>query len=178
MNTAITPGRFDGKVAIVTGAGSDIGLATTVRLASEGARVVAADVSKERLDALVAEHPSLDIVAVAGDITVEENVQAHVAAPGDRVVVLANVAGMMAAFLPAAEVDDATWERVMNVNVPAVMRLTRAVLPKMLEQGSGSIVNVTSEAGIRGASGGAAYTTSEHAVGGLSKPPSLSSLAL
>lgn len=173
MNTSTTPGRFDGKTAIVTGAGSGIGLATAVRLASEGGRVIAADVSAERLDALVAEHPSLDIVAVAGDITVEENVQALVAAAGDRVDVLANVAGIMDAFLPAAEVDDATWERVMNVNVTAVMRLTRAVLPKMLEQGSGSIVNVTSEAGLRGASAGAAYTTSKHAVVGFTKNTSV-----
>lgn len=166
---AASTARFEGRTAIVTGAGSGIGLATTLRLAGEGARVVASDLSQERLDALVAEHPDAALVAVAGDVASEETAQALVAAAGDRIDVLVNNAGIMDAFLPAAEVDDATWERVMNVNVTAIMRLTRAVLPKMIEAGAGSIVNVTSEAGLRGSAAGVAYTTSKHAVIGYTK---------
>jgi NAD(P)-dependent dehydrogenase (short-subunit alcohol dehydrogenase family) len=166
---AASTARFEGRTAIVTGAGSGIGLATALRLADEGARVIASDLSQERLDALVAAHPDAGLVAVAGDVASEETAQALVAAAGDRIDVLVNNAGIMDAFLPAAEVDDATWERVMNVNVTAIMRLTRAVLPKMIDGGGGAIVNVTSEAGLRGSAAGVAYTTSKHAVIGYTK---------
>jgi len=166
---AFTPGRFAGRTAIVTGAGSGIGRATALRLALEGARVVAADIAADRLDQLLAEFPDLDLVPVAGDVATEAGVQAVVAAAGGRVDALANVAGIMDAFLPPAEVDDATWERVFAVNVTAVMRLTRAVLPMMLAAGGGSIVNVSSEASLRASASGVAYTASKHAVNGITK---------
>ena len=162
-----TPGRFAGRTAIVTGAGSGIGRATAVRLAREGARVVAADISADRLERLAGELP--DLVPVAGDVATEEGVQAVVAAAGGRVDALANVAGIMDSFLPPAEVDDATWERVFAVNVTAAMRLTRAVLPVMLAAGGGAIVNVSSEASLRASASGVAYTASKHAVNGLTK---------
>ncbi|WP_024288382.1 SDR family NAD(P)-dependent oxidoreductase [Cellulomonas sp. KRMCY2] len=164
-----TEGRFAGKTAIVTGAGSGIGRATALRLAREGARVVASDISEQRLAELVAENPDLDLVTVAGDISTEAAVQAVVGAAGGRVDALANVAGIMDAFLPPAELDDATWDRVFAVNVTAVMRLTRAVLPLMLGVGAGSIVNVSSEASLRASASGAAYTASKHAVNGFTK---------
>jgi NAD(P)-dependent dehydrogenase (short-subunit alcohol dehydrogenase family) len=106
---------------------------------------------------------------VAGDVATEEGTRAVVAAAGGRVDGLANVAGIMDAFLPPAEVDDATWERVFAVNVTAPMRLTRAVLPLMLAAGGGSIVNVSSEASLRASASGVAYTASKHAVNGLTK---------
>jgi len=154
-----TPGRFTGRTAIVTGAGSGIGRATALRLAREGARVVIADIAADRLEQLTAELPDLDLVPVAGDIATEAGVQAVVAAAGGRVD----------AFLPPAEVDDATWERVFAVNVTAVMRLTRAVLPIMLAAGGGAIVNVSSEASLRASASGVAYTASKHAVNGITK---------
>lgn len=166
-------GRFAGKTAIVTGAGSGIGRATALRLGEEGARVIASDISPERLTALTEEHPDLDIVTVAGDISTEPAIAAVIEATGGHVDALANVAGIMDGFLPPAEVDDATWDRVFLVNVTAIMRLTRAVLPLMLEAGSGSIVNVASEAGLRGSTAGAAYTASKHAVIGLTKSTSV-----
>ena len=162
-------GRFAGRTAIVTGAGSGIGRATALRLAREGARVVAADIAADRLEQLTAEFPDLDLLPVTGDIATDEGLEAVMAAAGDRVDALANVAGIMDAFLPPAEVDDATWERVFAVNVTAVMRLTRAVLPMMLAAGGGSIVNVSSEASLRASASGVAYTASKHAVNGLTK---------
>jgi len=162
-------GRFAGKTAIVTGAGSGIGRATAVRLAHEGARVIAADVVADRLEALAKEFPDLDLVPVVGDITSEDGVRTVVAAADARVDALANVAGIMDSFLPPAEIDDATWERVFAVNLTAPMRLIRAVLPLMLEAGQGSIVNVSSEASLRASASGVAYTSSKHAVNGLTK---------
>jgi NAD(P)-dependent dehydrogenase (short-subunit alcohol dehydrogenase family) len=162
-------GRFTGKTVIVTGAGSGIGLATTLRLAREGARVVATDISAERLAVLTRDHPDLALISVPGDVASEEHVQAVVQSAQGAVDGLANVAGIMDAFLPPAEVDDTTWERVFAVNVTGVMRMTRAVLPLMLAAGRGSIVNVSSEAGLRASASGAAYTASKHAVNGLTK---------
>ena len=173
MSAAISADRFAGKTAIVTGAGSGIGRATAIRLAQEGATVVAADVVADRLSELVAEFPDLGFITVAGDVSSEETTQRIVEAAGPRIDVLANVAGIMDGFLPLGEVDDETWERVFRVNVTAVMRLTRAVLPRMLEAGSGSIVNVSSEAGIRGGCAGVAYTASKHAVIGLTRNTSV-----
>ncbi len=166
----ITPGRFDGKTVIVTGAGSGIGRAVAARVAAEGGKVVAVDISQERLDAAVAEMPGA--VAVAGDITSEDSIAKIVAAADGRVDGLANVAGIMDDMTPLHEVSDAVWSRVMAVNVEGTFRLTRAVLPLMLEAGGGSIVNVASEAGLRGSAAGLAYTTSKHAVVGLTKSTS------
>ncbi|WP_461172715.1 SDR family NAD(P)-dependent oxidoreductase [Arthrobacter sp. Z1-9] len=166
---AITNNRFAGKTIIVTGAASGIGQATALRIAKEGGKVIAADISKERLDVLVEENRGLDLVPVAGDISTEETVAAVVAAADGRVDALANVAGIMDNFAPIHEVDDELWDRVFRINVTALMRLTRAVTPLMLEAGTGSVVNVSSEAGIRGSAAGAAYTASKHAVVGLTK---------
>ncbi len=164
-----TPGRFSGRTVIVTGAGSGIGQATALRIAREGGRVIAADISKQRLDDLVADNAGMDLVPVAGDISTEESVAAVISAAGGRVDALANIAGIMDNFTPIHEVDDELWDRVFRINVTALMRLTRAVVPLMLEAGAGSVVNVASEAGLRGSAAGAAYTASKHAVVGLTK---------
>jgi nucleoside-diphosphate-sugar epimerase len=71
-----SPARFAGRTAIVTGAGSGIGRATALRLAREGARVVAADIAADRLEQLAAEFPDLDLVPVAADIATEEGARA------------------------------------------------------------------------------------------------------
>jgi NAD(P)-dependent dehydrogenase (short-subunit alcohol dehydrogenase family) len=161
--------RFSGKSAIVTGAGSGIGKATAKRLAQEGARVIATDVVQARLQELAGELGPYDITTVQGDITREETARALVDAANGRIDVLASVAGIMDGFLPAGELDDATWERVLAVNLTAAFRLTRAVLPLMMSRRSGSIVYVTSEAGLRGSAAGAAYTASKHGLVGLTK---------
>lgn len=165
---ATADSRFAGKTVIVTGAGSGIGKATTLRLVAEGARVVANDVSAPRLAELQAEGGA-SVTTVEGDVADTATVNRLVAAAGDRIDGLANVAGIMDGFLPTAELDDVTWNRVLSVNLTGVMKLTRAVLPAMLAAGAGSIVNVGSEAGLRGSAAGTAYTTSKHAVHGFTK---------
>lgn len=160
---------FTGQTVIVTGAGSGIGRATAVRLHREGARVIGADVAAERLDALRAEASDERMVTVAGDIADAATIEQIMDAAGPTVDGLANVAGIMDAFLPPAEVDDETWDRVFRVNLTAPMRLTRAVLPGMIARGRGSIVNVASEASLRASASGAAYTSSKHALAGFTK---------
>ncbi|HEV7948467.1 MAG TPA: SDR family NAD(P)-dependent oxidoreductase [Glaciihabitans sp.] len=165
----VTGGRFAGKTVIVTGAGSGIGRATASRVAREGGRVIAVDISSERLEEFVASHPEADIVAVTGDITDDGSIAAIVAAAGERIDALANVAGIMDDMTPVHEASDAVWDRVFAINVTGTMKLMRAVVPTMLTQANGSIVNVASEAALRGSAAGAAYTASKHAVAGLTK---------
>lgn len=165
----ITPGRFDGKTVIVTGAGSGIGRATASRVAREGGRVIAVDISKERLDDFASSLKGSDVTIVVGDITDDQSVAQIVAAAGDKIDGLANVAGIMDNMTPLHEVSDKIWDKVLAVNLTGMMKLSRAVLPAMLKQRNGSIVNVASEASLRGSAAGVAYTTSKHAVVGLTK---------
>jgi NAD(P)-dependent dehydrogenase (short-subunit alcohol dehydrogenase family) len=162
-------GRFAGKTVIVTGAGSGIGRATASRIAREGGRVVAVDVSQERLDEFSADHAGADVVTLVADITDDAKVAEIVAAAGERIDGLANIAGIMDDMTPIGELTDAVWQRVMRVNVDGTMQLMRAVVPTMLAKGTGSIVNTASEAALRGSAAGVAYTASKHAVVGLTK---------
>lgn len=162
------PERHCGRTALVTGAASGIGRATTRRLLSEGAKVVALDITADRLEGLakdVAQAETLRVVT--GDVSTEEGARAaHEVALTEfgGYDYLANIAGVMDWFLPAHEVDDETWNRVMDVNVAGPMRTTRLALRHFLERGRGAIVNIASEAGARGAAGGFAYTAAKHAV--------------
>ena len=164
---------LDHRSIIVTGAGSGIGRATAEQLAASGAAVVVADLAEgpanETVERIAAAGGTA--VAVVGDISEQEVVDRVVAAalelgPLKGVV---NNAGVMDLFSGAAETDDATWERCLRVNTTAPFLMIRATVPQLIANGGGSIVNVGSVAGLRGAAAGAAYTTSKHALVGLTK---------
>lgn len=162
--------RHQGSVALLTGAGSGIGLATAVRLAAEGAIVVGCDVKADAVAHARQTVPSglFSVVDVTDQAAVDALVADTLAAHG-RIDLLGNIAGINDSFLPAHELDDAMWDRVIAVNTTAVMRLCRAVLPAMMERRSGAIVNIASIAGTGGAASGLAYTASKHAVVGMTR---------
>lgn len=162
-------GRFTGKTIIVTGAGSGIGRATASRVAREGGRLIAVDMNEAGLQEFKASLPDADITTVVANITVEDDIKKVVDAAGDVIHGLANVAGIMDKMQPIGEADDAMWDKVIAVNLMGMVKLTRAALPHMLPLGNASIVNITSEAGLRGSSAGVAYTASKHAVIGATK---------
>ena len=158
---------------IITGAGSGIGRAIAQEAAAAGAHVIVSDLNQDTANETVEliQQASGQATAVAGDVSSPEVVDQLVAAATSAgpLLGLVNNAGVMDDFAGAAETTDATWELCMRVNVTAPFMLTRAVLPHLLEAGKGSIVNMGSEAGLRGGAAGAAYTSSKHALVGLTK---------
>ncbi|WP_318533012.1 SDR family NAD(P)-dependent oxidoreductase [Arthrobacter vasquezii] len=165
----VTEGRFHGKTVIVTGAASGIGRATASRIAREGGHVIAVDISRERLQEMAESLPNHHVVVVTADITKQEAIDSIIAAAGDRIDALANVAGINDDFSPAGETTDAMWDKVMAVNLTGPFKLLRAVIPAMVNAKTGSVVNVASEAALRGNSSGNAYTVSKHSIIGLTK---------
>ncbi|WP_344971456.1 glucose 1-dehydrogenase [Streptosporangium fragile] len=162
---------FDGRVALITGAGSGIGKAMAVAFAEAGARVVACDVNEDsaRETASAIGDRALAVAADIGDeASVAALAEAVIGAYG-RIDVLCNNAGIMDTMALPADIPLQQWERVLRVNLTGTFLVTHAVLPHMLRQGGGVIVNTASEAGIRGGAAGAAYTASKHGVVGLTK---------
>jgi NAD(P)-dependent dehydrogenase (short-subunit alcohol dehydrogenase family) len=161
--------RFAGRTIVVTGAASGIGRATARRILSEGGRVIALDINADALVEFAGAHPEGAVVPVAADITTAAGIDAVMAATDGPVHGLANVAGITDGHRPLHETDDDVWGRVMSVNVDGPFRLMRALVPGMIEAGGGAIVNVASEASLRGSAAGTAYTVSKHAVVGLTR---------
>jgi NAD(P)-dependent dehydrogenase (short-subunit alcohol dehydrogenase family) len=164
--------RHSGRVVLATGAGSGIGRASAMRFAGEGARVIGCDVDADGLATTLKsiEDAGHHAQMVTADVTVPADIDRIVTQlPDGRVDVLANIAGIMDYFLPVSELDDATWDRVIGVNLTGVMRLCRAVLPAMRDAGHGAIVNVASIGGLTGSAAGTAYTASKHGVIGLTR---------
>ncbi|MGA2520425.1 MAG: glucose 1-dehydrogenase [Acidimicrobiales bacterium] len=166
--TAPPARRFEGRTAIVTGAGSGIGRATAIRLAAEGASVACLDVVADNLDETVEALAVLGGKALAYrcDVTDEAVVNdtvAQVASALGRPEVLCNVAGI-GTFAHTADLPLATWDRILAVNLTGTFLMTRAVLPHMISPLNGSVVNVASTSGLMGAAYSAAYCASKGGV--------------
>jgi len=152
-------GRFSGRRALVTGGGSGIGLATVRRLLAEGAQVVAAD-----LDPAAAAAEGADPVVC--DVSDPASVAAAVAQAEPLDLLVAN-AGIAPPARELWDVEPEEFDAVMAVNVRGVFLSLRAVLPGMVERGSGAVVVTASAAGLRGVNWLGAYCASKHAVVGL-----------
>lgn len=166
--------RLQGKVAVITGAGSGMGLAMAKRFAAEGAKVVAGDWNASRLEEAVTNIRSSGgtIVGVQGNIAdqaaAEGLVDLAISTHG-RIDVLVNNAGVMDFMQGVGELSDDIWRRVLGINLDGPMFTMRRAVPQMVKQGGGSIVNIASTAGIHGGAAGAAYTASKHALVGLTR---------
>ncbi|MEW2430443.1 SDR family oxidoreductase [Micromonospora sp. NPDC047644] len=156
------------SVAIVTGASSGIGAATARRLAAEGFHVLAAARRAERLTDLVADITAAggQATAVTCDVTSDESVarlaEAAAEAPGP-VTLLVNNAGGARGLDPVESGSIADWQWMYDVNVLGTLRVTQALLPALEASGSGTIVVVSSTAGLTVYEGGGGYTAAKHA---------------
>ena len=158
-------GRLDNKIAIVTGAGRGIGRGIAGKLAAEGATVVVADVDQTAAE-VAAKELGRGAVGLAADVTSKDSVGAMVAEVRNRfgrIDVLVNNAGWDKAG-PFVDSDEADWQRVVAINLFGTLNCAKAVLPLMAEQGSGSVVNVGSDAGKVGSSGEAVYSAAKGGV--------------
>ena len=157
--------RLSGKTALVTAAGQGIGRATAEAFVREGARVIATDINAAALAELKA---IPGITAMRLDVTDAEAIKALAAEVGP-VQVLFNAAGFVHAG-SILECEEADWDFSFNLNARSMYRLIRAVLPGMLKQGGGSIINIASVAGsIKGIPNRFVYGASKAAVIGLTK---------
>jgi len=159
-------GRLQGKVALVTGAASGIGAATAQRFVEEGAQVAGIDVAEPSLDLLESVQARGNVRFYVGDVSDESSVCAAVAAAVrefGRADILVNAAGVGSGG-PSEEVAVAEWDRVMNINLRGSFLAARELLPRMLQQRCGSIVNIASIEGLEGLSGQLVYGTSKGGV--------------
>jgi len=148
------------RTAVVTGASSGIGEATARRLAAEGYDVVAGARRRERLDELAAEVPGIRPVTL--DVTSQESVDA-LAASLERCDVLVNNAGGALGLEPVAQTRLDDWQRMYDTNVLGSLRMTQALLPRLIDSGDGVLVMLTSTAGLVSYEGGGGYCAAKHA---------------
>jgi NAD(P)-dependent dehydrogenase (short-subunit alcohol dehydrogenase family) len=172
----LTAGRYAGRVAVVTGAGSGIGRATARRLAAEGAAVACLDLAADAVEGVAAEinREAADAggsaLALRCDVTDEDAVTAVVAQVIGQlgaITNLCNIAGI-GGFAHTTEQSLAGWDKILSVNLTGTFLMCRAVLPGMLE-GGGAIVNTVSTAGLIGQPYSAAYCASKGGVKMLTK---------
>jgi NAD(P)-dependent dehydrogenase (short-subunit alcohol dehydrogenase family) len=161
--------KFADQVIVITGASGNLGSALAKAFASAGARLALLDISVERLDGVLDDVPgaSSHKLLAPVDMTVEGSVKEAVAAIVDgfgRIDVLLNVAGGYRAGTPVHETKLEDWEFMLALNARSVFLACKEVVPHMLRQGQGKIINIGARPGIKGIAGGAAYSASKSAV--------------
>jgi NAD(P)-dependent dehydrogenase (short-subunit alcohol dehydrogenase family) len=169
---------FDGKVALVTGCGGGIGLATASAFAEAGASVIMADSNATLLEEAAGDLRSAghEVLAVTCDVTDRNQVRAMteqaVVAYG-RLDAAFNNAGINCDSAPMLETEDEEFDSILDVNLRGVWNCMKAELRQMMAQGSGAIVNCSSIGGMRGSKGRAAYSASKFGVIGLTRAAAL-----
>jgi len=165
---------FSGKVALVTGGGSGIGRATAEAFARAGASVVAADLDANALDDTVRwlKDAGGEITGVVTDVSQAAEAERMVATATDTyggLDVAFNNAGIEAKPLAVADVTEEEWDRVQAVNTKGVWLSMKYEIPAMLARGGGAIVNASSILGLYGSANGSLYSSTKHAVAGLTR---------
>ena len=169
---------FAGKVAFVTGAANGIGRAAALAFAREGANVVVADVSEQdnQETARMVEELGARALAVRCDVTRAEDVKAAL----DKTVetfggldFAFNNAGVEQPIMPAADITEEEWERIIDIDLRGVFLCMKYEIPLLLKQGGGAIVNTSSGAGVKGIAGQAAYCAAKFGIVGLTKATAL-----
>ncbi|WP_165075656.1 SDR family NAD(P)-dependent oxidoreductase [Paludisphaera rhizosphaerae] len=158
--------KLQGRVAVVTGAGSGIGRAIAVRLAAEGARVVVAELDEGRGEETVSavRESGGDATAIPTDVSRSESVAALYAKLDDLDMppdVLVNNAGNASPPTPVHETTDEAWNSKLRVHLDGTFYNTREALRRMFPRGRGVVVNIASVAGLRGLPGGCAYSAAK-----------------
>ncbi len=169
---------YSGKVAVVTGGGSGIGRATANAFARAGASVVVADLDGNALDDTIREIKDAggEGLGVVTDVSRAADVERMVASATDAYGGLDaafNNAGIEAKPLPVADVTEAEWDRVQAVNTRGVWLSMKYEIPAMLARGGGAIVNASSILGLFGSANGSLYSSTKHAVAGLTRSAAL-----
>lgn len=166
--------ELNNRSAIITGAGKGIGKAVAVALAAEGVNlglVARTSADLEALQAELTDTYGVKVAIAASDISVKADVDRAIASLKESlgsIDILINNAGI-ASFGTLLDMEPEEWERIIQTNLMGTYYVTRAALPTMLEQSSGSIINIASTAGERGVATGSAYCASKFAVLGLSE---------
>ena len=167
---SVYAGRFDGRVAVVTGGASGLGRETARRIVAEGGKVILWDIDPEWLDEAAADVGAT--LSMAVDVSDRASVEKAVAeshAGLGRIDILVNSAGITGATAPVHEFPVDSWLKVVDVNLNGTFHCCRAVVPFMIAQGYGRIVNVASVAGKEGNPNASAYSASKAGVIGLTK---------
>ena len=171
-------GSFAGKVAFVTGAASGIGRATALAFAREGASVVVADASEpgSQRTARMIEDGGGQALAIRCDVSQAGDVKAALDKTVEtfgRLDYAFNNAGVEQPVMPAADLTEEEWDRIVDIDLRGVFLCMKHEIPLMLQQGGGAIVNTSSGAGVKGIAGQAAYCAAKYGVVGLSKAAAL-----
>ena len=166
--------RLEGKTVIVTGATSGIGESQAVIMAREGAKIVCVGQNEARMERVVGQIRAEGNEAIACIASVQKSADCRRAAAlaiekFGRIDCLCNTAGIFDGFKKSLEQTEEGWDRMFEVDVKGIFLMTNAVLPDMLKNRDGAIINVASIAGLTGGAGGAAYVSAKHAVVGYTK---------